>query len=156
MTSELPENLFSTIPPEETEETSNVNLREELLLLSKKGEIKQSEKFIQKASQETLEKIKKDYDIKQLDATNDYISEKLISNFSEIMEQLNFVGDSKEMEEELEKSSIFKKEIKSLIGNVTPFIPFIGLFCGGVIIAKHILNKRYNDGMQTEQTEDTG
>ena len=44
--------------PEETEETSNVSLREELLSPAEKGEIKQSEKYIKKASQETLEKIK--------------------------------------------------------------------------------------------------
>ena len=61
--------------PEETEETSNVSLREELLSLAEKGEIKQSEKYIKKASQETLERIKKDYDRKQLDAANEYISE---------------------------------------------------------------------------------
>ena len=145
-----------TLPSEETEETSNVNLREELLSLAEKGEIKQSEKYIKKASQETLEKIKKDYDRKQLDVTNEYISEKLISNFSELMKNLKFVDDSKKMEKELDDNQMLKKDLKNLIGHITPFIPYIGLFCGGVVVAKHVYNKSCDkDGMQTEQTTNT-
>ena len=149
----LPEEF--KLPPEETKETSNVNLREELLFLSKKGEIKQTETYIKKASQETLEKIKQDYNIKQLDAANDHISENLISNFSDLLKHLKFVDDSEEMKKELDDNKFFKKELKSLIGYVTPLIPYIGLFCGGVVIAKHVFNKKNKDGMQTEQTKNT-
>ena len=143
-----------TLPPEET--TEEPDLREELLLLAEKGEIKHSEKYIKKASQETLEKIKKDYDRKQLDVTNEYISEKLISNFSDLMKNLKFVDDAEKMEKELDNNQMLKKDLKKLIGYVTPFIPYIGLFCGGVVVAKHIYNKQNKDGMQTEQTENTG
>ena len=151
MTSELPED-FTHSPPEET---SNVNLREELLFLSKKGEIKQTETHIKKASQETLEKIKQDYNRKQLDAANDYISENLISDFSDLLKHLEFVDDSEEMKKELDNNKFFKNELKNLIGYVTPFIPYIGLFCGGVVVARHVFNKKNKDGMQTEQTENT-
>ena len=142
--------------PEETEETSNVSLREELLSLAEKGEIKQSEKYIKNASQETLEKIKKDYDRKQLDAANEYISENLIAKFSDLMKNLELVDNSEEMEKELTGNQMLKKDIKSIIGYVTPYLPYIGLFCGGVVVAKHVINKKYNnDGMQTERSTNT-
>ena len=134
--------------PEETEETPNANLREELLSLSEKGEIKQTEKYIRKASQDTLIKIKKDYERKQLDAANEFISENLISKFSDLMKNLELVDDSEETEKELADNQMLKKDIKNLIGYMTPFLPNIGLFCGGVVIAKHVIKKRY------EQQED--
>ena len=134
--------------PEETEETPNANLREELLSLSEKGEIKQTEKYIRKANQDTLIKIKKDYDRKQLDAANEFISENLISKFSDLMRNLELVNDSEEMEKELADNHMFKKEIKNIIGNVTPYLPYVGLFCGGTVVAKHVIKKRY------EQQED--
>ena len=134
--------------PEETEETPNANLREELLSLSEKGEITQTERYIRKASQETLTKIKKDYQRKQLDAANEFISENLISKFSDLMKNLELVDDSEEMEKELADNQMLKKDIKNLIGYMTPFLPYIGLFCGGVYIAKHVIKKGY------EQQED--
>ena len=152
MTDELPEEF--NLPPK-PEETSNVNLREELLFLSKKGEIKQTETYIKKANQKTLENIKKEYDMNQLNAANEYISENLISNFSNLLEHLKYINDSEEIKKELDNNKFFKKELKSIIGYVTPFIPFIGLLCGGVVIAKHVFNKKNKDEMQTEQTENT-
>ena len=154
MDSKLPETLF-TIPEEEPskETTTNVNLREELLLLSKKGEIKQTETYLKKASQETLEKIKQDYDIKQLDAANEYISENLISNLSDILEYFKYVDNSDEMKEELGGNKFLKKELKSLIGNVTTYIPYIGLFCGGVVVAKYVYNKLNKDNNDKDDTK---
>ena len=130
--------------PEETKETPNANLREELLSLSEKGEIKQTEKYIRKASQDTLVKIKKGYERKQLDAANEFISENLISKFSDLKKNLELVDDSEEMEKELADNQMLKKDIKNLVGYMTPFLPYIGLFCGGVVIAKHVINKKYN------------
>ena len=52
-------------------------LRSELITLAEKGEIKQSVEHIKKASYSALEKIKAEYERKQLQETNEYLSETL-------------------------------------------------------------------------------
>lgn len=142
------------LPIPKTEETLNVNLREELLSLSEKGEIKQTEKYIKKASQDALIKIKKDYERKQLNAANEFITENLISKFSDLMKSLELVNDSEKMEKELVDNQMIKKDLKNLVGYMTPYLPYIGLLCGGVVVAKHVIDKGYNGKQnKSEQNE---
>ncbi len=49
------------------------SVRAELITLAEKGEIKHSAAYIKKASHSALEKIKGDYERKQLEETNEYI-----------------------------------------------------------------------------------
>ena len=64
-----------------SEETQEVNYREEFLRLVTEGKIKQTNKYIEKTSDETLEKIYKSYLAKQLDETNEYVADTLIKQF---------------------------------------------------------------------------
>ncbi len=61
-------------------------LRSELITLAEKGEIKQSIAYIKKANHSILEKIKVEYERKQLQETNEYPSETLMEKLSEFME----------------------------------------------------------------------
>ena len=76
-----------------TTETQNADqlqsVRAELITLAEKHEIKHSVAYIKKASQGALEKIKGDYERKQLEETNDYLSETLMGKLSEFMEATN-------------------------------------------------------------------
>ena len=74
---------------EEVEKT--VKYREEVLRLVAEGKIKQTNKFVEKASDETLEKIYKNYLAKQLDETNEHIADTLIKQLSELMASLELV-----------------------------------------------------------------
>ena len=76
-------------------------LRSELITLAEKGEIKQSVAYIKKANHSVLEKIKAEYERKQLQETNEYLSETLMEILSEFMEGANMIDDAKSMEEEL-------------------------------------------------------
>ena len=58
-----------------------VNYREEVLRLIAEGKIKHRVKYVEKASDETVEKMYKSYLTKQLDETNDHIADTLINNF---------------------------------------------------------------------------
>ena len=62
----------------ETNEEPTKNYREELLRLVVEGKIKHKTKYIEKASDETLEKIYNEYQRKQLDETNEKIADTLI------------------------------------------------------------------------------
>ena len=117
-----------------TTETQNADqlqsVRAELITLAEKHEIKYSVAYIKKASQGALEKIKGDYERKQLEETNDYLSETLMGKLSEFMEATNMIDDAKSMEEELVHNKMVKRDLKNILGHITPYIPLIGLVCG--------------------------
>ncbi len=130
----------------ESGETQNANqiqsVRAELITLAEKGEIKHSVAYIKKASHSALEKIKGDHERKQLEETNEYISETLMEKLSEFMEATNMIDDAKSMEEELVRNKMVKRDLKNILGHITPYIPLIGLVCGVTIVGKHVYNKK--------------
>ena len=98
--------------------------------------------YVKKAGQGALEKIKADYERKQLEETNEYLSETLMEKLSDFMKGLDMIDDAKSMKEELVRNKMVKKDLKNLLGYVTPFIPLIGLVCGVTIVGKHVYNKK--------------
>ena len=141
--------------PTMTDEDTDPCLREELISLAEAGEIKHTPKNIKKASQAALEKIKRDYDRKQTDEANDFISDSLISKLSELMSSLDMINESGEMKDELQDNKLLKRDLKNIISHITPYIPLIGLFCGGVIVGKHIISRNYtnkDDGERKQQS----
>ena len=107
--------------------------------------------YIKKASHSALEKIKGEYERKQLEETNEYLSETLMGKLSEFMEGRNMINDTKSMEEELTQNKMVKRDLKNILGYVTPYIPLIGLVCGVSIVGKHVYNRK----TQEERPEGT-
>ena len=118
------------------------SLRSELISLAEKHEIKYSVAYIKKASHSALEKIKGEYERKQLEETNEYLTETLMGKLSELMEGANMIDDAKSMEEELVHNKMVKRDLKNILGYVTPYIPLIGLVCGVSIVGKHMYNRK--------------
>ena len=125
----------------EEEETQEVKCRGEVLRLVAEGKIKQTTKYVEKASEETLEKIYKRYLAKQLDETNERIANTLIKQFSELMTSLELVDDRESLEKDLENNELFKRDVKNILCYITPYIPFVGLVCGGICIGKHVMKR---------------
>ena len=123
-------------------DADTVNYREEILRLVAEGKIKHTTKFVEKASDETLEKIYKGYIAKQLDETNEKITSTLIGQLSELLTSLELVEDGEDLKGELEGNEIFKRDVKNILCYVMPCIPLIGLAWGGICLGKHILRKR--------------
>ncbi len=137
---------------DETQNTDQIqSVRAELITLAEKGEIKQGVAYIKKASHGALEKIKGDYERKQLEKTNEYISETLMGKLSEFMEATNMIDDAKSMEEELVHNKMVKRDLKNILGHITPYIPLIGLVCGVTIVGKHVYNKKPAEPEPTEK-----
>ncbi len=124
------------------------SLRGELITLAEKHEIKHSVAYIRKASHSALEKIKGEHERKQLAETNEFLSETVMGKLSEFMEGVNMIDDAKSMEEELLHNKMVKRDLKNILGYVTPYIPLIGLVCGISIVGKHVYNRK------TESTEE--
>ena len=148
-----PERLNNTSEPvSETQDADQLqSVRAELITLAEKGEIKQGVAYIKKASHSALEKIKGNYERKQLEETNDYLSETLMEKLSEFMEATNMIDDAKSMEEELVHNKMVKRDLKNILGHITPYIPLIGLVCGVTIVGKHVYNKKPAEPEPTEK-----
>ena len=95
-------------------------LRSELITLAEKHEIKHSVAYIKKASHSALEKIKGEYERKQLEETNEYLTETLMGKLSELMEGANMIDDTKSMEEELVHNKMVKETLKTYSGMLHP------------------------------------
>ncbi len=65
-----------------------------------------------------------------------------MGKLSELMEATNMIDDAKSMEEELVHNKMVKRDLKNILGHITPYIPLIGLVCGATIVGKHIYNKK--------------
>ena len=127
------------------EEVETVNYREEVLRLVAEGKIKQTTKYVEKASDETLEKIYKNYLTKQLDETNEHIADTLIKQLSELMTSLELVDDGESLEKELENNELFKRDVKNILCYITPYIPFVELVCGGICLGKHVMKRKQSN-----------
>ena len=65
-----------------------------------------------------------------------------MGKLSEFMEGVNMIDDAKSMEEELIHNKMVKRDLKNILGYVTPYIPLIGLVCGVSIVGKHMYNRK--------------
>ncbi len=76
---------YTTHPASTTQADEAQSIRNELITLAEKHEIKHSVAYIRKASHSALEKIKSDYERKQLEETNEFLSETAMGKLSEFM-----------------------------------------------------------------------
>ena len=133
------------------EEGATVNYREEVLRLVAEGKIKHTTKHVEKASDETVEKIYKNYLTKQLDEANDHIADTLIKQLSKLMTSLELVDDGGSLEKDLENNELFNRDVKNILCYITPYIPFVGLVCGGICLGKHVMTRK-----QPKEPKDQG
>jgi hypothetical protein len=75
-----------------TENTEIEDYRAELIRLSSAGEITQSEKYLRKASNKVIMKVRKDYTVAQREKANILLTEALIDKFSGLMEAIKHGG----------------------------------------------------------------
>ena len=61
------------------------------------------------------------------------------------MDNLSWVKDNVSLEKDLSGNELFKKDVKKIIGYLTPYIPMVGLISGGVAIGAHVADKKLND-----------
>ena len=135
------------------ENHEEVNYREEILRLVSEGKIKHTIKYVEKSSDETLEKIYKSYVAKQLDETNEQITNTLINQLSELLTSLEMVDETEELKDDLKGNELFKRDVKNILSYVTPYVPLIGLACGAICLGKHILKNRAQRGERSEREE---
>ena len=68
----------------------------------------------------------------------------LIKQLSELMTSLELVNvdDRESFKKDLGDNELFKRDVKNALSYVTPYIPFVGLVCGGICIAKYVMKRK--------------
>ena len=136
-----------------SEEVEDVNYRDKVLRLVAERKIRQTTKYVEKASDETVEKIYKNYLTKQMDETNGVIAGTLVKQISDLMIYLELVENDDSLEKHLDSKEPFKKHVKEFVGLITPYIPYVGLVCGGICIGKHVCKKRSKENKTVNDGE---
>ena len=126
----------------------------ELIRLSEDGEIEQSVKCIKKASEKVIRKLYSVYELKQAEKANCFLTDVLISKFSDLLGGLDAIESSEELDEELENDQLLRRDVKKLVQRITPFLPFLGIISGGATVGKHLIKHKTfdkNDGDNGEK-----
>ena len=115
---------------------------EELIRLSEDGEISQLVQNLKKASDKVILKIYSEYEIKQSEKANAFLTDLLISKFSDFLGGLDAVESSKELEKELVNDKLLQKDVKSIVEKLTPFLPYLGILSQGVTVGRHVVKRQ--------------
>ena len=78
---------------------------------------------MKKLGRKTLEKILAEHAQNRIDETNEMLSDALLDQLGDLMGNVGMV-------KELNDNDLFKRDAKTLISHITPYIPMIGLVCG--------------------------
>ena len=68
----------------------------------------------------------------------------LITKISELLMNLDLVKDNVSLEDDISKNELFKRDVKRIIGYLTPYVPMVGLVSGGVTVGAHVADKKLN------------
>ena len=115
--------------------------REELIRLSEDGEITQSVQNLKKANDKVILKIHAEYEIKQAEKANTFLTDLLISKFADLLGGLEAIESSEELEKELVRDKLLKRDVKSVVEELNPYIPYLGILSGGITVGKHVIKK---------------
>ena len=125
--------------------------RIELFLLSEDEEIPQSVAQLKKASGKQVMKIYAEYERQQTEKANAFLTDLLISKFSDLLGGLEAIESSDELEKDLSKDKLLRRDVKFLVEKVTPFLPYLGILSGGITVGKHVVKKKYQGKEEKEE-----
>ena len=118
--------------------------RNELLQLSEDGEIDYKVSQLKKASGKVILRIYAEYEMKEAEKANAFLTGLLISKFSDLG-GLEAIESSDELEKDLSKDKLLGRDVKNIVGKLTPFLPYLGLLSGGITVGKHVIKKKYKE-----------
>ena len=78
------------------------------------------------------------YKHEQMEAVNELLASAIISKFSHLKDQIGMFLDGGNMKDDLSNCDVRKKDLKKMVGQVRPYLLYIGIITGGVIVASHV------------------
>ena len=116
--------------------------REELIRAIEDDEFKCSLPKVKKASAKVIGDLYSDLQKLRSDRANMVLTDLLISRVSDLLGGFEAIESSEELEKELSKDEMLRRDVCSLIQYISPYIPYLGLVTGGGTVFKHIYKKQ--------------
>ena len=89
-----------------------------------------------------ISKLYAEYLMIEQDKSNTILADVLITKFSDLMGMLETVPSGDLLAAELKEDKLLQGNIKTAVGFITPFVPFIGVITGGATLGKHMMRQR--------------
>ena len=140
------ESTYASVESTESNNPTADKKRETLLRLAESGDIDKSVAYVKKASKKIVDKLYEEHERKQLRRTNEFITDAIISKFSETLGGLDAIESSEELTKELEKDELLKRDVYRVVETISPYIPFVGFLTGGVTTIKHVYKHKVDKG----------
>ena len=80
----------------------------------------------------------------RLQKTNELLTDLLISKFSNLLGGVDVMDSVENMEDELKKDQLLRRDFTNLVASLTPYIPYLGLLSGGKTVGKHVSKHMLN------------
>ena len=88
--------------------------------------------------------------------TNEFLTDLLISKFNMILGGLDAIYSVENMEDELKKDELLRRDVNNLVSSLTPYIPYLGFVIGGITVGKRISSHMLNKTDKIEDNELVG
>ena len=66
---------------------------------------------------------------------------------------LDTIGSVENLEDELKKDNLLRRDVSNLVSSLTPYIPHLGFLSGGITVGKHISSHMINKTKPPETPE---
>ena len=76
-----------------------------------------------------------------MEKANIFLTDFLISKFADLLGGLEAVESGEDLEKELAKDKLLRRDLKSVVEKLSPYLPYLGFLSGGVTVGKHVLFK---------------
>jgi hypothetical protein len=136
---------------EPTTATDAEEKRAELIRAIEDDEFKCSLPKVKKASAKVIGDLYLDLQKLRSDRANMVLTDLLISKVSDLLGGFEAIESSEELEKELSKDEMLRRDVCSLIQYISPYIPYLGLVTGGGTVFKHIYKKQTSAGEERKE-----
>ena len=123
--------------------------------MAEDGDLDKSVAYIKKASQKVINKLYTEYERKRMQKANEFLTDLLISRFTNTLGGFDAIESPEGLTKELNKDELLKRDVYSLVERITPFIPFLEFLSGGITTAKHVYGHKTNQQDETSKEVDT-
>ena len=123
--------------------------------LAEDGDLDKSVAYIKKASQKVIDKLYTEYERKRMQKANEFLTDLLISKFSNTLGGLDAIESPEELTNDLKKGELLKRDVFSLVEQISSYIPFLGILSGGITTAKHVCDHKNKQQNKTSKEDNS-
>ena len=153
--SDTEEKIKNFEPQTTTNDDTTEKKRNVLLKLAEDDALDKSVAYIKKASHKVINKFYTNYECKRMQKTNEFLTDLLISRFSNTLGGFDAIKSLEELSKELKNDELLKRDVFSLVEKITPYISLLGILSGGITTAKHIYGHKIKQQDEVNKEEDS-